>query len=665
MALIALAVLACLALSAAAALVGDAAGSTALAAPSHLAMGNPGACPRGAHSPALRTYMLTVGGPFSLAPLGGGLHELRFALSSAPRFSPFVINRHGAGLEQGLFDTRQLLADWAALAARAGSEGRYAMAAQALDMQCSGGGATAAPPHVLLRDSPSNAMLLLHGPTKASAVVDLQGVRLEGSEAVLTVRWVHQPHTVPEGPVYHAKQAAEPEARHYHHQGTCGTLSAPPDAFAQTGDQGVTIFMKNDWNNPVCSLVVGSEGFTPQCNGLYSLQVNATCIWPDFDSCPTPDGLWNIQLCFSINDTAVPSAYNQTLLPCTDVVNITAAGAAIVTATFRNVPPATTVEAMVSGTASVSGDPSTYGPSIGTVTTTSPATNGTCAGWASSGAQAAYEAATAAAAGVPAPAVSSNCTKAGPTITVSLFVTSDSLLEAAAAQRKVVASLTSTAFASTVAAAGVKGFVPSAATTACIVGKTSCAPSLRGDVWADPHVKTFTGQVFEYKGKPGATMAVLTAGTGPNAIRRDVSGLLAAWPPRKGSTIITKATIRAFGATLVVTQIKRAGSKVHTLSAAVTAANGTQYKGLPVGACLVLPGPLVVRVGSAQRVVAVLPTMAVAVTGKLPPPVKGVLAAGLKAASAAPGRAEALSSNAASLYATVSSAHQSSVSLSP
>lgn len=30
--------------------------------------------------------------------------------------------------------------------------------------------------------APSNAMLLLHGPRKASAVVDLEGLRLEGDE---------------------------------------------------------------------------------------------------------------------------------------------------------------------------------------------------------------------------------------------------------------------------------------------------------------------------------------------------------------------------------------------------------------------------------------------------------------------------------------------------
>ncbi|KAL4430679.1 hypothetical protein ABPG75_005935 [Micractinium tetrahymenae] len=95
----------------------------------------------------------------------------------------------GQGLRQALLDGPRFLADWAALAA--GSPRGAAMPGRAVDMQCSGGTGRLPSLFAALGEgeadapAPSNAMLALHGESKASAVADIEGVRLEGSREVV------------------------------------------------------------------------------------------------------------------------------------------------------------------------------------------------------------------------------------------------------------------------------------------------------------------------------------------------------------------------------------------------------------------------------------------------------------------------------------------------
>ncbi|KAL4424752.1 hypothetical protein ABPG77_000095 [Micractinium sp. CCAP 211/92] len=228
-------------------------------------------CPAGTHHPALRTYILTIP-RFTLVPATsspgsvGGQHELRVQLADAPPVMPIIINGGpGRGLQQGLLDTLRFLADWAELAAQAPHG--ITMPGMAVNRQCGGlhHNTTADGTRRFAlaggeedqeegNGAPSNAMLLLHGPRKASAVVDVEGLRLEGGQAVITVRWVHRPDTIPENAGCHRSQSTEPEQRHYHHQGTCGyelppgggegqETSGPAETF-MASSSGLTIFLK-------------------------------------------------------------------------------------------------------------------------------------------------------------------------------------------------------------------------------------------------------------------------------------------------------------------------------------------------------------------------------------------------------------------------------------
>ncbi|KAL4422580.1 hypothetical protein ABPG75_008777 [Micractinium tetrahymenae] len=223
-------------------------------------------CPTGTHYPILRTYILTLP-RFALGPAAGGLHEMRVQLADAPSVMPILINRGpGQGLQQGLLDTCRFLADWAEVAAA--QPNGITMPSVAVDRQCGGPGhnASAAPAGtrrfaVLGGEDeeegngvPGNAMLLLHGPRKASAVVDIEGLRLEGEEVVITLRWVARPETIPENSGCHRSQTNAPEDRHYHHQATCGyellpggpgerEASAPAEVF-MASNVGLTAFLK-------------------------------------------------------------------------------------------------------------------------------------------------------------------------------------------------------------------------------------------------------------------------------------------------------------------------------------------------------------------------------------------------------------------------------------
>lgn len=243
------------------------------------AAGAGGACPPGQHAPTLRTYVLTLP-RFNLSRSGGasGLLELRFALADVPPYMPLLSSTPVRGLQQGLLDGPRFLADWAALAAR--SPRGAAMPGRAVDMQCGGGsgklfnvvgatgeGEAGAP-------APSNAMLALHGGSKASAVADIEGVRLEGSsEVVLSLRWVDTPNTVPEGSC-HGEQSGDPAHRHYHHVGMCGHemaggASHPPEAFMAGTTLGLTVFLKGIVNYPalIQSLPSLDEQATPPPGG--------------------------------------------------------------------------------------------------------------------------------------------------------------------------------------------------------------------------------------------------------------------------------------------------------------------------------------------------------------------------------------------------------------
>jgi hypothetical protein len=55
------------------------------------------------------------------------LHRLTVPLASAAATTPFTINAHPGGLQQGVLDTKRFLRDWAALSAAADyRKGRYA-----------------------------------------------------------------------------------------------------------------------------------------------------------------------------------------------------------------------------------------------------------------------------------------------------------------------------------------------------------------------------------------------------------------------------------------------------------------------------------------------------------------------------------------------------------
>ena len=187
------------------------------------------ACPAGQHAPALRTYILSLPRfnatrPSGAGAAGGGaLLELRFALADVPAYMPLLLNRGSQGLEHGLLDTSRFLADWAALAAagygampgevaegtsRVRRHKQGAVPASApVSTQCRmpalkqqalfsrilqaarlmRSAAAAPPSQAACREAkaregaaaPSNALLALHGPRKASAVADIEGVRLE------------------------------------------------------------------------------------------------------------------------------------------------------------------------------------------------------------------------------------------------------------------------------------------------------------------------------------------------------------------------------------------------------------------------------------------------------------------------------------------------------
>ncbi|PSC73899.1 proline-rich receptor kinase PERK9 [Micractinium conductrix] len=234
-----------------------------------LSRSTPAACDAGGssddhHDVPLRTYILTAS-RFNLrraaASDGGSTHELRLPLDALPPFVPFVLNAaaSGKGLRQGLIDPTRFLHDWAATMRAAARllPGRHAMPGVAIEAQCSGGGnntveglVSAGVLQQFTKAAPTNAHLLLHGPRKAAVLADIDWVRVEGDEAVLSLRWEGQPDIVPEGSGCHAEQAADAGHRHYHHQGMCGYELQQEDpaqalqTLMQNGERGVTLFIK-------------------------------------------------------------------------------------------------------------------------------------------------------------------------------------------------------------------------------------------------------------------------------------------------------------------------------------------------------------------------------------------------------------------------------------
>eukprot|EP00887_Chlorella_sp_A99_P002051 scaffold18.g2051.t1 len=144
-------------------------------------------------------------------------------------------------------------------------------------------------------------------------------------------------------------------------------------------------------------------------------------------------------------------------------------------------------------------------------------------------------------------------------------------------------------------------------------------PTKIAQVYGDPRVIDFTGKRFNFQGKQGGTMPILSAGNGAAAV--DLTAKLAVWAPRpKASTIMTSVTFRSARNTVLITQSRpaptgRVPNPAYTLTATVTAADGTTTV-LRAGTkktSIQLPGLSVFAVHPA-RIVARAPTMAISVT---------------------------------------------------
>eukprot|EP00887_Chlorella_sp_A99_P008066 scaffold12.g8066.t1 len=250
----------------------------------------------------------------------------------------------------------------------------------------------------------------------------------------------------------------------------------------------------------------------------------------------------------------------------------------------------------------------------------------------------------------------------------------------------------------------------------CIVGITCRKsppppPVKHAMVVADPHVYDFIGKKSEYKGTPGGTMSILTAGNGKTSIRQawaagrptygvgngarasdgalpcsrhracpafspsispfSLTAKLARWAPKSTATIMTSVTFKALGATVFVTQVRAKPTAPYKLAAKVTAANGTSVA-LAFGTKhtrVTLPGGLIVSAPTATRIALATPLIQVSVIegvmgdvtmgwldsiifvrGRLPAPVGGVLGPSYVAASK---RAKAAGKGTAPVKASV------------
>lgn len=208
----------------------------------------------------------------------------------------------------------------------------------------------------------------------------------------------------------------------------------------------------------------------------------------------------------------------------------------------------------------------------------------------------------------------------------------------------------------------------------CIVGITCRKsppppPVKHAMVVADPHVYDFIGKKSEYKGTPGGTMSILTAGNGKTSI--SLTAKLARWAPKSTATIMTSVTFKALGATVFVTQVRAKPTAPYKLAAKVTAANGTSVA-LAFGTKhtrVTLPGGLIVSAPTATRIALATPLIQVSVIegvmgdvtmgwldsiifvrGRLPAPVGGVLGPSYVAASK---RAKAAGKGTAPVKASV------------
>lgn len=285
-------------------------------------------CPAGQHKPRLRTYILSLSSFNLTATPQPGLFELSFALAAAPPLMPLLEQSSGssaAGLRQALLDTRQFLADWAALAASA--ESGFAVPGLAVERQCHGSG-VAVSNLSKWETAPVNAMLALHDVSKASAVVDIEGLRLQHGQVTVLLRWVDQPDTLSEGSC-HSVQSAEPERRHYHHAGTCGyelaggTQSAPAAQFMAGARDGLTLFLKGTPPSLTCVFVepMSYQDFTIS-GSLYTVLIQIICTISD------PGGTGSGNVAWTVAANSASPAYS-------DSAGTITAPAASVTATFN------------------------------------------------------------------------------------------------------------------------------------------------------------------------------------------------------------------------------------------------------------------------------------------------------------------------------------------
>ena len=208
----------------------------------------PEACPAGQHDNPLVTYILTAGkAKLSTIDRAKNLYRLTVPLAAAAPTTPYVLNTHPGGLQQGVLDTARFVRDWAALCGEADyGKGRFAFLAHASDVQCAKenvlDAAKAAP-----SSTPSNVMLVVHGSPHA-VVADVYHVEVARGVATFSLRWIKAPKDTPD---FGCHKVQDTRDAHYHHRPVAGCQLelaediALPGAALREFARGATLFIKD------------------------------------------------------------------------------------------------------------------------------------------------------------------------------------------------------------------------------------------------------------------------------------------------------------------------------------------------------------------------------------------------------------------------------------
>jgi hypothetical protein len=148
----------------------------------------PEVCPAGQHDNPLVTYILTAEkAKLSTTDKAKNLYRLTVPLAAAVPTTPYVLNTHQGGLQQGILDTARFVRDWAALFDEADNgKGHYAFLAHASDVQCAKKNVLNAA-KATLSSTASNVMIVVHGSPHA-IVADIYDVAVTKGVAIFSLR---------------------------------------------------------------------------------------------------------------------------------------------------------------------------------------------------------------------------------------------------------------------------------------------------------------------------------------------------------------------------------------------------------------------------------------------------------------------------------------------